>query len=103
VSRQHAVVAYPGGGSSNPSSEIPTSLTAGVLRLVDAATGKQLYLGKMHARHVFRQNSPTIWASAQLRPASMSRRHKIRRTIKGVEYAILAAVPRARFGSSHRT
>lgn len=43
-------VGYPAPGATNPSSAIPTNLTAGAFPLADAAGGNQLYLGKMHAR-----------------------------------------------------
>ena len=40
----------PPAGNTNPSSAIPTSGTTGAFPLVDAAAGKQLYLGKIWAR-----------------------------------------------------
>jgi hypothetical protein len=43
----------PPAGNTNPPSEIPTRLTTGAFPLVDAAPGKQLYLGKIWARQCY--------------------------------------------------
>jgi hypothetical protein len=43
----------PPAGNTNPPSEIPTSQTTGAFPLVDAAAGKQLYLGKIWARQCY--------------------------------------------------
>jgi len=40
----------PPAGNTNPPSEIPTSQTTGAFPLIEAAAGKQLYLGKIWAR-----------------------------------------------------
>jgi hypothetical protein len=56
----------PPAGNTNPSSAIPTSGTTGAFPLVDAAAGKQLYLGKMHARQSYYVQSPAGYYPARV-------------------------------------